>query len=175
MDLDAVAASATERAGWTLEVGIAAPRVLDSRPARMPRTGFGSRPDAQDQLRASKMKGERNELPKLAGWCSVRLPSARDTVRPQGQHDEGPRRQPHDSARAIRRPTAGLTVAAASVQSFLDDDLTRRDTHVPEPARSAKHSFAAHIEPAIVTQCQRTCGIACGGGSVQRTLKSWSR
>src|SRR5712692_389381 len=39
VDLDAVAAGTTERAGWTLEVGIAAPTVLDSRPARTPRTG----------------------------------------------------------------------------------------------------------------------------------------
>ena len=34
VDLDAVAAGTTERAGWTLAVGIAAPTVPDSRPAR---------------------------------------------------------------------------------------------------------------------------------------------
>src|SRR5207253_7330162 len=45
VDLDAVAAGRTERVGWTLEVGIAAPTVLDSRPARTPRTGHGSRPN----------------------------------------------------------------------------------------------------------------------------------
>src|SRR5436309_15799299 len=38
VDLGAVAAGTTERAGWTLEGGIAAPTVLDSRPARTPRT-----------------------------------------------------------------------------------------------------------------------------------------
>src|SRR5262249_50284958 len=39
-------ARATERAGWTLEIGIAAPTVLDYRPARTPRTKCGSRPKA---------------------------------------------------------------------------------------------------------------------------------
>jgi hypothetical protein len=36
VDLDAFAAGATERVGWTLGVGIAAPTVPDSRPARKP-------------------------------------------------------------------------------------------------------------------------------------------
>jgi hypothetical protein len=53
VDLDAFAAGTTERAGWTLEVGIAAPTVLDSRPARTPRTGSGSRPNGMAITRAA--------------------------------------------------------------------------------------------------------------------------
>src|SRR5436309_12398521 len=84
VDLGAFAAGTTERAGWTLEGGIAAPTVIDSRPARTPRTGCGSRPNAAIPLRGDLQEGGTRAQRASRFWPEML--TARSGARRRGLH-----------------------------------------------------------------------------------------